>query len=87
MLARSFVQLTSQVGIDCGSLRRVVPQIGLDEAQVDATFQQVSGIAVPQRMNMGLFTDPGLVNRAVQRGLQTPAIERPAAVRDTVCCA
>ena len=40
--------LTVQMGVDGGGGRGVVSHIGLDEAQMDAGFQQMCGIAVSQ---------------------------------------
>ena len=39
------------MGVERGGFSRVVAEVLLDEAEVDAGFQQVCGIRMPQRMN------------------------------------
>src|SRR5258708_37915191 len=66
--------------IDHCGLQGTVPEILLDEAQVDAGFEQMRGVAVPERVNRDPLAEAELpyntFHRAVNAGRSTPSTPR-----------
>jgi len=60
-----------QLGVDHGSLGVGVAQDLLDDAEIDALFQQVGGVGMTQGMDRGPLVDPGLGERLLEGNLHT----------------
>ena len=52
-----FMALGGQMEIDHGGIKAVVPEVLLDTPDVDACFQEMSGIAVSEGMNGDALCD------------------------------
>ena len=59
-----------QMGVDLGGPRTPVAQSLLNDPEVDAGFQQMSGVGMAQRVHVGSFGDPALLEGAVEGRLQ-----------------
>ena len=51
-------------------------EIGLDEPQIDAGFEQVGGIGMTQGMNAGIFLDAAFLQRGFEGALDTALVHR-----------
>ena len=60
-----------EMGVGRGGFGGVVAEILLNEAQIDARFQEMGGIGVPKLMDMGVLRDPGLLERRAKGHLHT----------------
>jgi hypothetical protein len=58
---RLFLAQRRQVEIDHRGLQRTVPEILLDEAQIDSGFKQMRGVAVSERMDRNRLLELQLV--------------------------
>jgi hypothetical protein len=56
----------SQVQVEGGGLERAVPQVLLDQAQVDTGLEQVGGVAVPQRVQGDALLEAEIAHHAAQ---------------------
>ena len=76
--------LARQMGIELCSARAAVPQVFLDDPQVDAGFQQVGGVGMAQSVNVRTFDDAAALQRRSERTLQTAAGDRAAVVGEAM---
>src|SRR6266545_3449645 len=58
------------MGVEDGGVGGAVAQVLLDGAQIDAVFQQMSGVGMAQRMDGGPFPDPALEQGLAEDNLQ-----------------
>ncbi len=49
-----------EVGVDRGGTRAGMAEILLDQPELDASFEEVGGVGMPQRMDVGAFMDAAL---------------------------
>ena len=59
-------------------------EVFLDEAQVDAVFEQMGGIGVSQGVDVSALVEAGSFDGVAECALQTVASDRPAVVSDGV---
>ena len=64
------------MGIDAGGGGRAMPQVLLNEAEVDACFQQMCGPTVPKSMDGGPLVEATGLERGVEGVLQTALMHR-----------
>jgi len=67
---------TGQVGIDGGDDWALVAEVDLDLTEVLALFQQVSGVGMAQRVNVGVLFDTAGLEREAEGPLQRGAAHR-----------
>src|SRR5215210_2663143 len=71
----SVADLTGEMGIDLGGARAGVAEVLLDQPGVETVLEQVSGVAVPQRVNVGTLADAALFEGAPEGFLQGGPID------------
>jgi hypothetical protein len=71
----------SEVGIEGSGFGGVVTEILLDEAEVDASLQQMGGIRLPERVNRGWLVDAGLAKSQAKGILNVAERCRPLSRR------
>src|SRR5688572_19678153 len=59
-------------------------EVFLDEAQIDAVFEQVGGIGVSQGVDVSALVEAAPLDGMSEGALQTVASDRPAVVSDGV---
>src|SRR4051812_7279855 len=69
--SRLFLAQRRQMEVDHGGLQRAVPQVLLDQPQVDAGFKQVGGVAVTERVNRDRLAEVELLHHPAHRPLDT----------------
>ena len=82
-IGQSRSNLRSEMGVDLRAAGTAMSEILLNDAQIDACFQQMSGVRMPQRVYVRIFADPGRLTGAVKRLSQSGLIDQtiPAARR------
>jgi len=60
-----------EVSVDGGGLRAGVAQVFLDQSEIDAGFEQVGGVTVAERVDVGALVDAARLDRSHERALET----------------
>ena len=76
--------LGGEVRVERGGLRARVAQVGLNQAEVDARFEQMGGVRVAQRVDVGALGHAGPEHRAMERGLEAGAGDRSGPGHDAI---
>jgi hypothetical protein len=69
--------LGGDVGVTGGGLQVAVPQDLLQRHQIDLRFQQVGGVAVPQRVEADAPAEAAGQHRPVEQPLHGGGVQRP----------
>ena len=64
-------EFPGQVGVDGRGLRAIVPQVVLDQAEIDAGFEKMRGVTVAERVDVGPLVDAARLDRSHERALET----------------
>jgi len=78
------LQLPRQMGIHLGGAGAAVPEVLLDDPEVHPRFQQMGGVGVPQRMDVGPLGDPGPQEGPPEGALEAAPSDRAPVVREGV---
>lgn len=65
-----------QVGVDHSRIQALVPEQLLDRAHIDAGFQQMRGVGMPQGVHRGVFGNAALTHSGAKRPLQVRGVDR-----------
>ena len=68
--------LLSEMGIDRGRFRAAVPEIVLNQTQMNAGFHQVCRVGMTQRVHVSAFRNARLFQCAIEGALQTGSSNR-----------
>ena len=72
------------MGVDLGSAGAAVPQVLLDDPQVDAGLEQMGGVGMAQSVDMGALDDAGALQRQSEGTLETAAGDRATVMGQAV---
>jgi len=72
------------MGVDLGSPRAAVPQVLLDDPQVDAGLEQMGGVGMAQSVDMGALDDAGALQRQSEGTLEAAAGDRATVMGQAV---
>ena len=81
---RPACHLGGEVRVERGGLGARVAQIGLNQSEVDARFEQMGGVRMSKRVNVGALGHAGSEHRAMERGLQAGAGDRSGPGHDAI---
>src|SRR6266849_1893247 len=76
-LGERSAHLARQMGVEGRGARTAVAQVVLNQAQVNARFEQMGSVRMSQRMHMGPFVDPAALQGSAESTLQTTAGDWP----------
>lgn len=75
-IRQSGPNLRGQMRVNLRAARTAVSEILLNDPQIDACLQQMSGIGMPQRMNVSIFADTRGFAGAMKRHSQIRCTDR-----------
>lgn len=68
---RGVAKLAREVRVDRGRARAFVPELLLDELEGDPGFQEMRGVAMAERVDMGTLVDAALLHGSPEGALET----------------
>src|SRR5262250_3074879 len=77
--------LAGQMGVDGGGAGRAMTEVFLDQAQVDARFQQVGSVRMAQGVHVSALVDATVLPGTVESALHAAAGNGATVMGQTVC--
>ena len=74
-----------QMGVEGRGARTAMAQVVLNQAQVNARFEQMGSVRMSQRMHMGPFVDPAALQGSAESTLETTARDWTTSMGQAMC--
>lgn len=72
---RGVAQFPGEVGVEGGGLGARMPEVFLDEPEIDAGFQKMGGVAVAERVDVGPLVNAAWLDGAHEGALQAGPVD------------
>src|SRR5437867_13161323 len=83
-VAGGLVDLLCEMRVDLSGSQTAVPEVDLDDATIGAVFEEVGGVGMSERVDVGSFDDAAELEGAAEGALEAAVRDGTGAGRDEV---